>query len=36
MKVIYKKAFDLNVDAVFHFAAWKAAGESMENPGKYS
>ena len=30
-----QKAFDLNVDAVFHFAAWKAAGESMENPGKY-
>lgn len=23
-------------DVVFHFAAWKAAGESMENPVKYS
>ena len=23
-------------DCVFHFAAWKAAGESMTNPGKYA
>lgn len=23
-------------DAVIHLAAWKAAGESMENPGKYA
>ncbi|MBN1302540.1 MAG: UDP-glucose 4-epimerase GalE [Melioribacteraceae bacterium] len=25
-----------NVDTVFHFAAWKAAGESMVNPGKFA
>ena len=25
-----------NVDVVFHFAAWKAAGESMTDPGKYA
>ena len=24
------------IDVVFHFAAWKAAGESMINPGKYA
>jgi UDP-glucose 4-epimerase len=26
---------DYDVDAVMHFAAYKAAGESMERPGKY-
>jgi UDP-glucose 4-epimerase len=31
-----KKAFAKNIDVVFHFAAWKAAGESMINPGKYA
>jgi UDP-glucose 4-epimerase len=30
------KAFAQPVDAVFHFAAWKAAGESMIDPVKYS
>ena len=31
-----KKAFSDRIDVVFHFAAWKAAGESMTNPQKYS
>ena len=26
---------DYDVDAVMHFAAYKAAGESMERPGRY-
>ncbi len=30
-----QKAFAQNIDVVFHFAAWKAAGESMINPSKY-
>ncbi len=30
------KALSEDIDAVFHFAAWKAAGESMTNPGKYA
>ncbi len=30
-----RKAFANSVDVVFHFAAWKAAGESMTNPQKY-
>jgi len=25
-----------NIDTVFHFAAWKAAGESMTDPAKYA
>jgi UDP-glucose 4-epimerase len=25
-----------NIDTVFHFAAWKAAGESMNDPAKYA
>ncbi|PJZ68108.1 UDP-glucose 4-epimerase GalE [Leptospira perolatii] len=33
---ILKKAFAKKVDAVFHFAAWKAAGESMTDPSKYA
>lgn len=33
---VLEKAFAKPVDAVFHFAAWKAAGESMLQPGKYS
>ncbi|MGJ4732199.1 UDP-glucose 4-epimerase GalE [Leptospira levettii] len=33
---ILKKAFSKKVDAVFHFAAWKAAGESMTDPLKYT
>lgn len=31
-----KKAFEQKFDAVIHFAAWKAAGESMIKPQKYS
>ncbi len=31
-----KKAFSHQIDVVFHFAAWKAAGESMTEPGKYA
>jgi len=30
------QAFEMGIDAVFHFAAWKAAGESMEDPDKYA
>ncbi len=30
------KAFDRNIQVVFHFAAWKAAGESMSVPEKYA
>jgi UDP-glucose 4-epimerase len=33
---VLKSAFSEPLDAVFHFAAWKAAGESMENPFKYA
>ncbi len=29
-------AFENNIDVVFHFAAWKAAGESMVKPEKYA
>jgi UDP-glucose 4-epimerase len=35
-KDVIKKVFQKKVDAVFHFAAWKAAGESMTDPQKYS
>jgi len=28
--------FKKGIKCVFHFAAWKAAGESMENPSKYA
>lgn len=31
-----EKALNTGVDVVFHFAAWKAAGESMTDPGKYA
>ena len=31
-----KTAFSIGPDAVIHLAAWKAAGESMVHPGKYS
>tara|TARA_B100001964_G_scaffold237959_1_gene302477 strand:- start:846 stop:1841 length:996 start_codon:yes stop_codon:yes gene_type:complete len=31
-----KTAFSTGPDAVIHLAAWKAAGESMVHPGKYS
>ncbi len=31
-----EKAFSRPIDVVFHFAAWKAAGESMINPSKYA
>ncbi|MDX1701671.1 MAG: UDP-glucose 4-epimerase GalE, partial [Melioribacteraceae bacterium] len=31
-----RKAFKAKKDVVFHFAAWKAAGESMINPQKYA
>ena len=31
-----KKAFGSGVEVVFHFAAWKAAGESMTNPMKFA
>lgn len=30
------KIFSKNIDVVFHFAAWKAAGESMIDPIKFS
>jgi len=30
------KVFSKKIDVVFHFAAWKAAGESMIDPLKYS
>lgn len=33
---ILKKIFSKKVDAIFHFAAWKGAGESMLLPEKYS
>lgn len=33
---ILKEVFKEKFDAVFHFAAWKAAGESMLHPEKYS
>ncbi|WCL51395.1 UDP-glucose 4-epimerase GalE [Leptospira sp. GIMC2001] len=33
---VLKKVFSKKVDAVFHFAAWKAAGESMTDPEKYT
>ncbi|TGL86276.1 UDP-glucose 4-epimerase GalE [Leptospira congkakensis] len=33
---ILKQAFTKKIDAVFHFAAWKAAGESMTDPLKYT
>ncbi len=31
-----EKAFEKGIDVVFHFAAWKAAGESMTDPAKYA
>ncbi|MHB2154566.1 UDP-glucose 4-epimerase GalE [Calditrichota bacterium GD2] len=31
-----EQAFSQPVEVVFHFAAWKAAGESMTNPTKYA
>ncbi len=31
-----QKAFSEPIDIVFHFAAWKAAGESMTHPQKYA
>jgi len=31
-----KRAFATHIDVVYHFAAWKAAGESMSDPGKYA
>jgi UDP-glucose 4-epimerase len=31
-----ERAFETSIDVVFHFAAWKAAGESMIKPEKYS
>jgi UDP-glucose 4-epimerase len=33
---LYKALNDKGFDAVIHLAAWKAAGESMEKPGKYA
>lgn len=33
---VLEEAFSKRVDAVFHFAAWKAAGESMTHPEKYT
>jgi UDP-glucose 4-epimerase len=33
---VLKKVFSKPLDAVFHFAAWKAAGESMTDPLKYT
>jgi UDP-glucose-4-epimerase GalE len=34
-EIVSKVIRDYGVDAVVHFAAYKAAGESMEQPGKY-
>jgi len=34
-EIVTKVVRDYGVDAVVHFAAYKAAGESMEQPGKY-
>lgn len=33
---VLKKVFSEEIFAVFHFAAWKAAGESMTHPEKYT
>ncbi len=33
---VLEKVFSQKIDAVFHFAAWKAAGESMTDPFKYT
>ncbi len=33
---ILKQIFAKPIDAIFHFAAWKAAGESMTDPIKYT
>jgi UDP-glucose 4-epimerase len=33
---VLKKIFEKKIDAVFHFAAWKGAGESMLLPEKYA
>lgn len=33
---VLKQTFSKKIDAVFHFAAWKAAGESMTDPLKYT
>lgn len=33
---VLEKVFSKKIDAVFHFAAWKAAGESMTHPEKYT
>ncbi len=33
---ILNQIFSKKIDAVFHFAAWKAAGESMTDPFKYT
>jgi UDP-glucose 4-epimerase len=33
---VLKKVFSKKLDAVFHFAAWKGAGESMLLPEKYT
>ncbi|MDZ4724650.1 MAG: UDP-glucose 4-epimerase GalE [Leptospira sp.] len=33
---VLKQIFSKRIDAVFHFAAWKAAGESMTDPMKYT
>ena len=34
-EVVARVVRDYDVDAVMHFAAYKAAGESMERPGRY-
>lgn len=33
---VLEQVFSQKIDAVFHFAAWKAAGESMTDPLKYT
>lgn len=33
---VLSRVFSKPIDAVFHFAAWKAAGESMTDPFKYT
>ncbi|MCC5815732.1 MAG: UDP-glucose 4-epimerase GalE, partial [Leptospira sp.] len=34
--IVLEKVFSEDIFAVFHFAAWKAAGESMTHPEKYT
>ena len=33
---LLNQIFEKKIDVIFHFAAWKAAGESMQRPEKYA